>query len=186
MSFVFKLKSYKILYILKKIVLLTVAVILILASVEVFGQGTSCETATPVCTGVATTYTPATTGSAPVGNNYGTLGTSPVNPSWFVLTVGNAGNIVLTQTASCNQNYVLWGPFTTFSQACSGLAATPFLSDASAGNGNTISITNAIAGRIYILLLSNLGGCAGSVTISQTSGTGTLVRKNYSTCGVIA
>ncbi|MFM2227546.1 MAG: hypothetical protein RL664_889, partial [Bacteroidota bacterium] len=39
---------------------------------------------------------------------------------------------------------------------------------------------------IYILLLSNLGGCTGSVTISQTSGPATLIRKNYSTCGVIA
>ena len=69
-----------------------------LVNTNLYGQGTNCLGATPICSGAPTTFPAVNGGTVPAGNNYGCLGAQP-NPSWFTLTVGSSGAITINQTA---------------------------------------------------------------------------------------
>jgi hypothetical protein len=100
----------------------------------------------------------------PAGNNYGCLASQP-NPSWFTLTVGSTGAITINQTAPCDQDYAVWGPFNSLSAACAGLTAAPVSCNFSAATGNTFTLPPATAGQIFIMLFTNFGGCTGNVNM---------------------
>lgn len=121
------------------------------------------------------------------GNN-GSLGSTP-RPAWFYYTVGQSGPIVLNlQQTNTNGNpidvdFALWGPFNTTNLAnicnsLSGVAGSTYsgpcnLVDASfstSANEN-IHIPNGISGQIYLLLVTNFNGAAGTYTINQTNAT---------------
>lgn len=132
----------------------------------------NCLGAVPICSGTTFTYTaPTGIGSAAPGNNYGCLGGQP-NPSWFVLQVGTAGNISINQTGPCDQDFALWGPFTSVAAGCGNLGAPIQCSFTTAAN-NSFTI-NGTTGQFYILLVTNWGGCSGSVSISEAAGGGSL------------
>ncbi len=144
-----------------------------ICSFESFGQGANCLGATPICSGTATTFPATLGGTVPAGNNYGCLGSQP-NPSWFTLTVGSTGAITINQTAPCDQDYAVWGPFNSLSAACAGLTAAPVSCSFSAAAGNTFTLPPATAGQIFIMLFTNFGGCTGNVSISEAAGGGSL------------
>ncbi|MFM7722675.1 MAG: gliding motility-associated C-terminal domain-containing protein [Bacteroidota bacterium] len=132
----------------------------------------NCLGAVPICSGTTFTYTaPTGIGSAAPGNNYGCLGGQP-NPSWFYLQVGTSGTISINQTGPCDQDYALWGPFTSVAAGCSGLGAPISCSFTTAAN-NSFTI-NGTTGQFYILLVTNWCGSAGSVSISEAPGGGSL------------
>ena len=157
--------------------------LIVFANTNTFAQGTNCLGATPLCSSVTTAFPGTIGGTVPAGNNYGCLFTQ-ANPSWFTLTVGTSGTITLNQTAPCDQDYAVWGPFSSLSAACAGLTAGPVSCSFSPASGNTFTLPAATPGQIFIMLLSNYGGCTGNVSISETAGGGTL--SCVPVCGVTA
>lgn len=158
---------------MKKYFLFFVVLTLTLCSIQTFGQGANCLGATPICSSAPTTFPAVIGGTVPAGNNYGCLGSQP-NPSWFTLTVGSTGPITINQTAPCDQDYAVWGPFNTLSAACAGLTAAPVSCSFSAASGNTFTLPTATPGQIFIMLFTNFGGCTGTVNITESAGGGTL------------
>ncbi len=118
-------------------------------------------------------------------------------PAWFYMQVGSAGDITINIAQSGNQDvdFICWGPFNSLTDGCaSGLNGTcsndplkpPDCCDNNAPSctgfyprGNitdcswsgsateTCHILNAQVGEIYILLLSNWSGNAGTITFAQ-------------------
>lgn len=135
-----------------------------------------------MCSGTPTTFPAVIGGTVPAGNNYGCLGSQP-NPAWFTLTIGTGGTVSINQTAPCDQDYAVWGPFNTLSAACAGLTAAPVSCNFSAASGNAFTLTGT-PGQIFIMLLTNFGGCTGNVSITEAAGGGSL--SCVPVCGVTA
>ena len=154
----------------------------VFANTNTFAQGTNCLGATPLCSSVTTTFPAVIGGTVPAGNNYGCLGAQP-NPSWFTLTVGTGGTVSINQTGPCDQDYAVWGPFTSLSAACAGLTAAPVSCSFTTAANNSFTLTGTV-GQIYIMLLTNFGGCTGNVSVSEAAGGGTL--SCVPVCGVTA
>ncbi len=148
-------------------------ILVVFANANLYGQGTTCLGATPICSGTPTNFPAVVGGAVPAGNNYGCLGSQP-NPSWFTLTVGSTGAITINQTAPCDQDYAVWGPFNSLSAACAGLTAAPVSCNFSAATGNVFTLPAATPGQIFIMLFTNFGGCTGNVNITESAGGGTL------------
>jgi len=168
---------------LKKHLFFLIVTFSVFVNYQTFGQGPNCLGATPLCSSVSTTFPTIIGGTVPAGNNYGCLGSQP-NPTWFTLTVGASGSISIAQTGPCDQDVAVWGPFNTLSAACAGLTAAPVFCDYSTSSNNNITITGGTVGQIYIMLLTNFGGCAGTVSISEAAGGGSL--SCVPVCGVTA
>ena len=147
-----------------------------------FAQGTNCLGATPLCSSVNASFPATIGGTVPAGNNYGCLVFQP-NPSWFTLTIGTGGTVNINQTAACDQDYAVWGPFNTLSAACSGLTAAPVSCNYGFQANNAFTLTGT-PGQIFIMLFTNFGGCTGTVTISEAAGGGSL--SCVPVCGVTA
>jgi gliding motility-associated-like protein len=110
------------------------------------------------------------------------LGSQP-NPSWFTLTVGTGGTVSINQTGPCDQDYAVWGPFNTLAAACAGLTAAPISCSFTTAPNNSFTLTGT-PGQIFIMLLTNFGGCSGNVSISEAAGGGSL--SCVPVCGVTA
>ena len=137
-------------------------------------------------------------GSGSHGNN-GSLGSTP-RPAWFTFQIGQSGPIDLNlqqfnlSGSGIDVDFALWGPFATNNLAniCSSLSGFSSTSshpsstytgpcnlvDASfSGTFNeTIHFPNAVAGEVYVLLVTNYSTQQGTYTINQinvtpTSGT---------------
>ena len=129
-------------------------------------------------------------GSNSLGNN-GSLGSTP-RPAWFYYTIGQTGPIILNlqQFNAANQgidvDFALWGPFpnNNLANICNGLSGIDIdgipsnnytgpcnLVDASYNStfNETIHIPNAQVGEVYMLLVTNFSGQAGTYTINQTN-----------------
>ena len=178
-----------------KRILLLVSVILFINNITT-GQGTSCNTATPFCTGTLYNYpagvnTPAAPPSASPGPNYGCLGAEP-NPTWQYLQVNVSGNIELFIHGSGNQDidFCCWGPFIGSQTApcLAGLTAGSFppshhapgpsssyptlnMIDCSysASDSEWCYIPNAINGQYYIILMTNYSNQPQNITFLQTN-----------------
>lgn len=124
-------------------------------------------------------------GSNTHGNN-GSLGSTP-RPAWFYYTIGQTGPIILNlvqNNASGNPidvDFALWGPFSNndLASICNSLSGFPGstytgpcnLVDASYSTtaNENVHIPNAQVGEIYMLLVTNYSGQAGTYTINQTN-----------------
>jgi gliding motility-associated-like protein len=144
---------------------------------------TTCNDALPFC-GSTPPYTNTT--NIPSLGSPGCLGSTP-NPAWYVVQIENSGPITFTLSQATTSgtpidvDFIVWGPLTA--PACTGLYDFP--------DGNTsfptnivdcsysasalefIDIPNAISGQFYLVLITNFSNQAGTVTFTQTSGTGT-------------
>ncbi|MCH2021910.1 MAG: gliding motility-associated C-terminal domain-containing protein [Saprospiraceae bacterium] len=140
----------------------------------------------PFCSGIA--QYPANfdgTGSgsgpqAPAGPNYDCLGTQG-NPTYFSLTIEQTGSIYFTldNTANVDIDFILWGPFSSIADAQA--ACDSMGQGGQWGNVDTcsyssiaqepVSISNAQAGEVYILMVTNYANIA--TNIFSTPGTGT-------------
>lgn len=116
------------------------------------------------------TYTNLT-GTPSIGQ-YGCLGTTP-NANWLALGISTSGSIhlVLTQTGLngiglSDVDFALYGPFTSVTAGCpiTNPAATV---DCSFSGSSTefVDINNAIAGQVYILLVTNFNGGSGTISL---------------------
>jgi gliding motility-associated-like protein len=154
---------------------LTVAILFCVTHAAIFAQGSDCATASPFCTAAGTATFPASQNTtAPVGPNYDCLGTQP-NPAWYYLQVATSGNIVLDMTNSANVDidFIIWGPFTSSSAACSsGLTGAAVDCSYSASSNETGNINAAVVGEVYVLLITNYSNQATNISLAQTGGTG--------------
>ncbi|NRD22307.1 fibronectin type III domain-containing protein [Winogradskyella litoriviva] len=122
------------------------------------------------------------------------LGSIP-NPTWNIIQVGESGPIeIQIEQTDANGNgldvdFVIWGPFTSVTQACTDILledcpSCPFSNNPdtgfyplgnivdcsySASSIENLSIDNAVSGEIYMLLVTNFNGGAGDITIEQTN-----------------
>lgn len=161
---------------MKKLLLLTRLFFVIQVS-GVLAQGTNCSNADPFCTG--TTYVFPNNTGVPDGGTYNCLTTSP-NPAWYYLQIATSGNIDIgisqTSTAGVgiDVDFICWGPFSSLAAGCSTDLSSNSGVDCSYSPSptETCNIPSAVAGQYYILLLTNFSNTAGTITFSQTGGTG--------------
>jgi len=146
----------------------------------------TCPTASTVCS--LTNYA-NTTGVTSLGT-IGCLFTSP-NPAYFTIQVATSGpiNFLLTQSSTpggvpnIDVDYAAWGPFTSQEAACTFIGTSaPFAPPGigvpvtqqtgcsySALPTENLNITNAVAGQIYIVLITNFSNQAGFINLTQTN-----------------
>jgi len=159
---------------MKKIVLFIFVIINLLAK-NTIAQGSDCSTASPFCTasGVATFPAQQNT-TAPVGPNYGCLGSQP-NPAWFYLQIAAPGPLTLnmTNSASVDIDFIIWGPFTSAAAGCtSGLTGTAVACSYSSNSNETGTIPSAVVGQVYVLLITNYSNQPTTISLAQTGGVG--------------
>jgi gliding motility-associated-like protein len=137
---------------------------------------------TPCTAGCSTggSYTNLT-GTASMGT-YSCLFSTP-NPNWLAIGIQNSGSIHLTLTQVSNGgtpidvDFALYGPYTSVSAGCAGInGSTPTVDCSySASATESIDIAAAVAGQVYILLVTNFNGSAGTISITPNgSSTGSI------------
>jgi gliding motility-associated-like protein len=158
-----------------------------------FFTQTSCGDSLPFCGNTGLTYTNTT--GAPSYGNIDCLGTTP-NPAWYFMQVNQSGTLTfqIAQTSTATGNgidvdFVCWGPFTPaqYATLCNNLYDYP---DGNTGIPDNVvgcsysaapienfTITGAVSGNYYMVLITNFSNQAGTVTFTQTnngqSGSGT-------------
>lgn len=176
----------------------------------------TCSEAKVSCSGNVYTFPSGTTGQAPppiLGYpNYGCLGSEPC-PAYYYMQVSVAGDIIIYIDQGSNDvDFICWGPFTSLTDGCNlgltGTCSVPLqptccnnnqpgclnfyprgnITDCSySGNPQeTCHILNAQPGQIYILLLTNFSQQPGSITFSQTGGTGVTDCNIVVHCSMVA
>ena len=152
----------------------------------------SCPTALPLCAidpiiipnnvGVPTLpnpISPFSTTNAAVG----CLGTAP-SPTFYYLQIPTNGNynFFLEQNTSIDftgtgidVDFVAWGPYATNAAACAGITTgnappTGIRCSYSTNFTENFGVNNAVAGQIYVVMITNFNGRKGFVRITQTTG----------------
>src|ERR1700757_143403 len=189
---------------MKKVLLFIISLI----SLNAFSQG--CTNALQFCSGSVTTLSLTTDGTntpgsgiqAPIGPNYGCLFSTP-NPTFFYFQISSPGNLVLNVAGSLGDDVdaICWGPFaspiitcdstTNLTGNCSFAASTVTTNDSCSGNivdcsysassTETITITNALVGQYYILLVTNFEDMPQNLVLQQIGGTAS-TNCGLSTC----
>ena len=151
------------------------------------GQGSTCATADPFCSGSGAVFPNTSNGSfAQSGPNYGCLISQP-NPVWYYMQIGNSGSITMeiSQTDNLGNgidvDFIIWGPFSSLTNACPNLISGNIVDCSySASAVEIATIPNVISGEFYMVLITNYDGASGTIDFSQTpASTGT------SDCGVL-
>lgn len=111
------------------------------------------------------------TGSPTMGS-FGCLYSTP-NANWIAIHTTTDGSVhyVLTQTNSYGNgidvDFAVYGPYNSVTDACPITGSTPTVDCSySASSTEYIDIPNAQAGDVYIILITNYNGSAGSITLS--------------------
>ncbi len=139
----------------------------------VYSQGSTCANMQPICTQVGANFPASTNTTSEAGNNYGCLGTQP-NPAWYYFEIATNGNIDMSLTAGSDIDFIIWGPFANLAAAqgnCGSLGANVDCSYSST-NMETPSIPGAVAGQVYIMLITNFANVNQNISLTQTGGTG--------------
>ncbi|MGZ4053687.1 MAG: T9SS type B sorting domain-containing protein [Bacteroidia bacterium] len=144
-----------------------------LTTKNALSQGADCNTADPFCTGTTYTFPSSTSTTAPVGPNYGCLGSEP-NPAFYYLQIATSGTLVvnISQTdasgSAADVDFICWGPFTSPSAGCaSGLTGSAVDCSYSASATETCTIPSAVAGQFYILMMTNFAGVPANITAAS-------------------
>lgn len=107
------------------------------------------------------------------------LGTTP-NPTWFFIPVSQSGSLafqisqITTVGTQSDVDYICYGPFDNPMAACSNSLTANFVVGCSysAASVETLNIQNALAGKYYVLMVTNFGNQQGTITINLMGGTG--------------
>ncbi|MFM9988174.1 fibronectin type III domain-containing protein [Flavobacterium sp.] len=154
----------------------------------------TCPTALPLCAitpviipnnvGVPTLPNPVSPYST-TSSNVGCLGSAPA-PTFYYLTIPTNGNYTFFLEQNSNNtftgtgldvDFVAWGPYASTSAACASIStanAFPTGPSAfcsfSAAFTETFTVNSAVAGQVYVLMITNYSQDKGFVRITQTSG----------------
>ena len=140
------------------------------------GQNNTCANADPFCAGAAgTTY--CNSSGVPSMGSYSCLSSTP-NPMWLYMELSTGGNmdILISQQNNAGNpidvDFALYGPFTNVANACANISpGTPTVDCSfSASATETANIVNGQAGQIYMMLVTNYNGSAGSIQFTQSGG----------------
>ncbi|MBD3638768.1 MAG: gliding motility-associated C-terminal domain-containing protein [Crocinitomicaceae bacterium] len=156
-----------------------------LCGVQSFAQGSSdCnDPLQPICGNAGLQFTASSGVTAASitnpGNNYDCLFTSP-NPTWYYMEVSQTGNIDFSLSAPQDIDFIIYGPFADSAAAQAGCnnygnggsGGSVIDCSYSATNSETPSIPNAVAGEVYVLLITNYANTVQDITFAQTGGTG--------------
>ncbi len=114
----------------------------------------------------------------------------PRNPTYYTINVSTTGPINLLLTQSTTQggapnqdvDYAAWGPFASQAAACTAIGNPVTLAPGigvpvtqttgcsfSAASTETLNIVNAVAGQVYIILITNYANQPGFVSLTQTN-----------------
>ena len=141
----------------------------------VLAQSSDCANADGFCTGTNYTFPASTNTTAPVGPDYGCLGTQP-NPAFYFLQIDQPGNLTITMqsTPLVDIDFICWGPFNDPATMCDNLTAAN-TEDCSYSTAaiEDCDITNAVVGQYYVLLITNYSNINCNIDFSQTGGNGT-------------
>jgi uncharacterized repeat protein (TIGR01451 family) len=166
-----------------KKILLFISVFLVLNAS--FSQST-CNQSYSLCGSIGVPFTnTVNVPSVGGGINYGCLGSQP-NSTWFNFKIGTSGQIVLQVSQNTNTtlpntfldvDYALYGPFQDPIAACGNLGA-PISCSYSVNAIEYPSISNAISGQYYVMIITNFSNQSGFITVNQSNssaqGSGTL------------
>lgn len=107
----------------------------------------------------------------PSMGTYSCLFSTP-NPNWLAIGIGTSGSIhlQLTQTNTSggliDVDFALYGPYTSVSAGCPIGPSTPTVDCSySASATEYVDIPNAVAGQVYILLVTNFNGSSGTISL---------------------
>ena len=158
---------------------------------------TNCANMSGICTNTGLNFqansgVPDASISNP-GNNYGCLFSSP-NPAWYFLEISQSGSLSMTLSAAQDIDFIMWGPFPNLVTAvanCNSYSAADIVPDLPAGCGGffgpactqqgcsysasnieTPSISNALAGEVYVLLVTNYANVVQNISLVQSGGSG--------------
>lgn len=133
----------------------------------------TCPTSAPICGSNTISFQAVTGGAAPVGNNYGCLGSQPA-PAWFYFQVATSGSLIFGLEASDDIDYAIWGPYNTYGTALAacGTLPAPISCSYSIYNTENATIPNALAGQVYVLLITNFANVNQAINLRQVGGTG--------------
>ena len=118
--------------------------------------------------------------------NYGCLGSTP-NQMWFIVTVQTGGYLSFSFNNSSYRDIdaTIWGPISggDLNNTCTTTNNTPISCDYSSSNVANLTISNAVAGQKYVLLVTNFSNAITDITIPQPSGgTVSYCKLNANTC----
>lgn len=162
----------------KKLILIF-SLLICLTGITQVAPGATCAQAG--CS-IAGSYTSAS--GQPSMGTFSCLGSTP-NPNWLAIGIANSGSVhlMLTQTSNAtgaliDVDFALYGPYTSVSAGCPIGPGTPTVDCSFSGSATEfVDIPNAIAGQVYILLVTNFNGQVGTINLQpspNTPSTGTL------------
>ncbi len=115
------------------------------------------------------------TGVASMGT-FQCLGSTP-NANWLAFSIGSNGSIHLTLTQTTaggggiDVDFALYGPYTSVSAGCPIGPGTPTVDCSySASATEFVDISAAVAGQVYILLVTNFSGSPGTISLQPNTG----------------
>lgn len=171
---------------MKLYLLWLVATFFFLGCIYSYSQGDRCSSIQPFCAGdsklIFPNSNPQSGGlpNAERGPNYGCLNTQPY-PAWYYLRIGSSGNLRFTISQSVNQDgsggeidvdFIVWGPFDEDDDYCSPSSLTaqntvdcswePYATE-------IMTIPNAQAGKVYIVMITNYDQIPGYISLQQTN-----------------
>lgn len=154
--------------------------------------GNDCSSSIPFCTSTAYSF-PANTTGAGYGH-VGCLLTTP-NPTWYYMEIEDPGNLVIQISGGSDVDFIAWGPFSSIENICPTI---PMGSCGSCPNDNvippnntfypfgnivdcaywpqpieTLHINNALAGQVYVVLITNYSYATMDIQFQKISGTAT-------------
>ena len=148
--------------------------ITVFSCILMYSQSSDCVNSQPFCTSTPIGFPASTNATAPVGPDYGCLGTQP-NPAFYFLQIDQPGNITVTMqsTPLVDIDFICWGPFSDPSTMCDSLTGA-YIEDCSYSTAaiEDCNITNAITGQYYILLITNYSNANCNIDFSQNGGVG--------------
>ncbi len=115
------------------------------------------------------------TGVASMGS-FQCLGSTP-NANWLAFSIGSNGSIHLTLTqttaggAGIDVDFALYGPYSSVAAGCPIGPGTPTVDCSySASATEYVDISGAVAGQVYILLVTNFNGSPGTISLQPNAG----------------
>lgn len=151
--------------------------LILFVSFYAYNQGASCSQMTALCADAGITFSVNDTGSDALvdepGNDYDCLGAAP-SPNWFYIEVDNAGPINMQLSAADDIDYIIWGPFSSLTQAQASCGNLTNVVDCSFDFTNVESptIPNAQVGEVYIMMVTNFAMSNQDINLVQVGGTG--------------
>ena len=154
-----------------------------------------CPAALPLCA-ITPIILPANTGVPPSPNPVSPFSTASTAvgclfdapaPTFYYLQIPTSGNYVFSLELNTNitftgtlldVDFVAWGPYASSTAACANISTTNapptgnFCSYASTFTAptETLTINGAVAGQVYVVMLTNFSQRKGFIRITQTSG----------------